>query len=84
VEISRTQLLALQRRGFKVPAMAKLLHCSPSVVYKCLYAENLPMRSVYSTVADVELCKKVQELHDTFPNSGAKVYNIFVLLLHIL
>jgi hypothetical protein len=37
-----------------------------------MYVEGLPMMSI--TVADVDLCEKVKELHVTFPNSGAKVY----------
>ena len=66
----------LQSKGFTARQMAAHFHCSASLIYTRLYAENLGQRKTYTEISDVDLASKVADLHKAYPNAGRKVqYN---------
>lgn len=73
VEINQNQLKLLYDEGYTATAMATLLGCSKTTIYKKLYELNLRMRQRYINISQEELQLKITEIHEQHPNCGQTV-----------
>lgn len=73
IAVSREQLLLLQRQGFRVKAMARILGCSTSYLYRKLRSLGIAMRDRFTPIDDNDLEQHIRRLHDHYPRSGCEV-----------
>lgn len=58
---------------FTAKQMANQFKCSKSTIYARSKRENLRFQNHYTEISDIELKKKIEDLHEAHPNSGSVV-----------
>ena len=70
IDVSREQLELLLNQGFKAKAMARLLGCSSSFIYRKLSSLGISIRQRFTPIRDSDLEQHVRTLHQQHPRSG--------------
>ena len=81
VEVSIEALSMLAMDGYSAHRIADLIGCSQSLVYSRLYSAGIRMRDRYSPDSGEQLTRRVRAINENFPNSGAVVNYVNVLVL---
>ncbi|KAI9547392.1 hypothetical protein NQZ68_016941 [Dissostichus eleginoides] len=61
-----------QRQGFREKAMAKMIGCSTSYLYRKLRYLGIAMRDRFTPINDNDLEQHIRRLHDRFPKAGCE------------
>lgn len=73
MDITRENLVVLQKKGFTAKEMAQNFGCSQSLIYTKLQTFELQQRKKYSSISHDELLEVVSRIHKDFPAAGEKV-----------
>lgn len=73
MDITRENLVVLQKKGFTAKEMAQNFGCSQSLIYTKLQTFGLQQRKKYSSISHDELLEVVSRIHKDFPAAGEKV-----------
>ncbi|XP_076866562.1 uncharacterized protein LOC143517696 [Brachyhypopomus gauderio] len=73
IDVSREQLELLFNQGFRAKAMARLLGCSSSFIYRKLRSLGISIRQRFTPISDNDLEQHVRMLHQQHPRAGCEM-----------
>lgn len=77
LDITRENLVVLQKKGFTAKEMAQNFGCSQSLIYTKLQTFGLQQIKKYSSRSHDELLEVVSRIHKDFPAAFEKVLKIY-------
>ncbi|KAJ8369884.1 hypothetical protein SKAU_G00099120 [Synaphobranchus kaupii] len=83
INVTTEQIQLLLRQGFKVKAMARILGCSSSYLFRKLRSLGISMRDRFTTIDDDNLEQHIRRLHQQFPRSGCEMMRGYLFAIGI-